>query len=198
VSTVSHPRRFSVSEYLAREEQALNKSEYFQGEIVAMAGASIAHNIITGNVFSHLHALLKNRDCRPFGSDQRIKVEEAGSFLYADVSVICGDVVTASDDPNSVTNPRVIIEVLSESTEGKDRGKKLKLYLKLDSLREYVLISQDEPRIDRLFRKSDGTWTMSIVEGLKDWVDLESVECRLAMAEIYDGIEFEPKATPIE
>jgi Uma2 family endonuclease len=198
VSTVTQPRRFSVREYLAREEQALTKNEYFQGEIVAMAGASIAHNIITGNVFSHLHALLKNRDCRPFGSDQRIKVEEAGSFLYADVTVICGDVVTASDDPNSVTNPRVIIEVLSESTEGKDRGKKLKLYLKLDSLREYVLISQDEPRIDRLFRKSDGTWTMSIVEGLKDWVDLESIECRLAMAEIYDGIEFEPKATPIE
>lgn len=198
MSTAPVKRRFSVSEYLAREELALTKSEFFHGDIVAMAGATIAHNVITGNVFSHLHALLRDRECSPFGSDQRIKVERAGSFMYADVAVVCGEIIPAKDDPHSITNPRVIIEVLSDSTEGKDRGKKLKLYLKLDSLREYILISQDEPRIDKIFRKDDGTWTMSIVEGLGDWLEIESIDCRLAMAQIYNGIKFDADTAFIE
>ena len=198
MSTIRAIQRFSVTEYLAGEERALTKSEYFQGEIVAMAGTTIVHNIITGNVFSHLHALLRDRDSRPFGSDQRIKVEGASSFVYTDVAVLCGDVVPAKDDPHSATNPRVIIEVLSESTESKDRGKKLRLYLKIDSLREYILISQDEPRIDKLLRKADGTWAMSIVEGLKDWLEIPSIGCRLAMTQIYDGVKFEPFVAPTD
>ena len=125
--TVSNRRRFTVAEYLAREKVALAKSEFFHGEIVSMAGATIPHNVIATNVVSHLHALLRGTGCRPFGSDLRINVEDAGAFLYPDVSVICGDVVPAKDDPHSATNPRVIIEVLSDSTESKDRGRKLKL-----------------------------------------------------------------------
>src|SRR6267142_2550676 len=198
MSTVAKKRLFSVEEYLVFEADSLTKHEYYRGEVFAMAGATIAHNVIAGNVFAHLHALLRGKECRPFGSDQRIKVEKAGLFTYADTAVICGEVERAKDDPHSATNPRVIIEVLSESTEGKDRGRKLKLYLKLDSLREYVLIAQDEPRIDKLVRNDDGTWTMSIVEELKEWLELDSIGCRLAMAEIYDGIKFEPTPMPID
>jgi Uma2 family endonuclease len=195
MSTARAINRFSIGEYLAREALALTKSEYFNGEIVSMAGATIPHNLITTNLISHLHALLRGSGCRPFGSDLRINVEEATSFLYPDVTVICGDVVPAKDDPHSAINPRVIFEVLSETTEGKDRGRKLKLYLKLESLREYVLVAQDEARVDRSFRRDDGTWTMSMVEGPKDWLELESIDCRLAMAEIYDGVKFEQMQT---
>src|SRR5437870_5095126 len=98
MSSVSSKRRFSVAEYLSREKLALTKSEYFDGEVVAMAGATIAHNIITTNVLSHLHALLRGSGCRPFGSDLRIKVDAANSFLYPDVTVICGEVVQAKED----------------------------------------------------------------------------------------------------
>src|SRR5206468_12056123 len=154
MSTAPAKRRWSVAEYLAREEVALTKSEFFDGEIVAMAGATIAHNIITTNVLSHLHALLRGSGCRPFVSDLRIKVDAANSFLYPDVTVICGDVVQAEEDSCSVINARVIIEVLSDSTESKDRGRKFQLYLKLDSLQEYVLISQNQPRIEKLFRRN--------------------------------------------
>ena len=192
MSTAPSKRRFTVSEYLTFEQDSQTKHEFYQGEILAMAGATIAHNIISGNVLAHLHSQLRGKDCRPFGSDQRIKVESAALFTYADISVICGQVEQAKDDPLSATNPRVIIEVLSDSTEAKDRRRKLKLYLTLESLREYILIAQDEPRIDKLIRNSDGTWTMSIVEGLSERLELESIRCRLAMSEVYDGITFEP------
>src|SRR5438105_3869951 len=130
MSTVPAKQRFSLAEYLVREERALIKSEYYRGEIFAMAGASIPHNIIATNVVSHLHALLRGTGCRPFGSDLRIKVEDTGLFTYPDASIICGEVLTAHDDPRSATNPRVIVEVLSESTEARDRGGKWKHYPK--------------------------------------------------------------------
>jgi Uma2 family endonuclease len=192
MTRIAKPLRYSVAEYLAREEQALEKSEFYQGEIFAMAGATIRHNVIAVNILSHLHALLRGTDCRPYGSDLRIKVEAAGLFTYPDITVLCGEIKTAKDDPLSATNPRVIIEVLSDSTQAKDRGRKLKLYLKLDSLCEYVLVSQDEPRVDRLTRNNDGTWTMSIVEGLDKFLHLESIACRLATADIYEGVTFQP------
>jgi Uma2 family endonuclease len=191
MSTVPTKRRFTIAEFLSLEAESLEKHEYYQGEILAMAGATIEHNIIAGNLLAHLHTQLRGKNCRPFGSDQRIKVERGGLFTYADTVVICGKVEQAKDDPLSATNPRVIAEVLSDSTEAKDRRRKLKLYLKLDSLREYILVAQDEPRIDKLVRNNDGTWTMSIVEGLTASLDLESIGCRLAMPDIYDGITFE-------
>jgi Uma2 family endonuclease len=192
MSTAPQQRRTSLKDYLEWEERSGAKHEFYQGQIFAMAGASVEHNIIAGNVLAHLHNQLRGKGCRPFGSDQRLKVEREGLFTYADVSVFCGEIIKANDDPLSAINPRVIVEVLSGSTESKDRRRKLKLYLQLDSLREYILIAQDEARIDKLIRNDDGTWTMSIVEGRAAWLELESIGCRLAMAEIYDGVKFDP------
>jgi Uma2 family endonuclease len=190
MSTVPARHWITVQEYLAQEEKSLVKHEYYRGEIFAMAGATIPHNIIAANILAHLHARLRGTGCRPFGSDQRVKVEAVGLFTYPDVTVICGPVETAKDDPHSATNPRVLVEVLSEATEAYDRGRKLKMYLQLDSLREYVLVSQDELRVDVLARSDDGRWTMSIVDGLDAEVPLASIHCRLAMADIYEGVEF--------
>ena len=192
MSTAPAHRRFTVAEYLAIEGDSTTKHEFYQGEIFAMAGATVAHNIIAGNIFAHLHSELRGKDCRPFNSDQRIKVEKEGLYTYADVSVICGQVQIANDDPLSATNPRVIIEVLSPSTDYFDKRRKLRLYLQLDSLREYVLVAQDWPYVHKLIRNDDGTWTMSVFEGLESAVDLTSIGCRLPIADIYDGVTSPP------
>jgi len=193
MSTVPHQRPFTVREYLEREERSPTKHEFYQGEIFAMAGASIRHNVIAGNVFAILHALLKGTGCRPYSSDQRIKIETAGLFTYADICVICGDVQRAADDSHSAANPRVIVEVLSDSTEAYDRGEKFRLYRQLDSLQEYVLVSQIQPRIDKFVRYEDGAWLMSPVDSLEESVELKSIGCRLRLAEIYDGVKFGPE-----
>lgn len=192
MSTAPDFRRFSIAQYLAIENDSSTKHEFYQGEITAMTGATVFHNIIAGNLFAHLHTQLRGKDCRPFNSDQRIKVESAGFYTYPDVSVICGQFQAAKDDPLSATNPRVIVEVLSPGTEFIDKRRKLKHYLQLDSLREYVLVEQDSAYTNKLIRNDDGTWTMSVIEGLDATVDLTSIDCQLRMADMYDGVTFPP------
>ena len=192
MSTAPAHRRLTVSDYLAIENDSSTKNEFYQGEITAMAGATVAHNIIAGNIFAHLHTQLRGKDCRPFNSDQRIKIERAGFYTYADVSVICGQVQVAKDDPLSATNPRLIVEILSPTTEFIDKRRKLKLYLQLDSLQEYVIVEQDSAYMNKYVRNDDGTWTMSVIEGLETSVDLTSIGCQLRTADIYDGVTFPP------
>ncbi|HRH60735.1 MAG TPA: Uma2 family endonuclease, partial [Chitinophagaceae bacterium] len=127
-------------EYLEIENAAAEKSEYYKGEIFAMSGATIPHNIISVNIITQLKQHLKGKSCRPFSSDQRIYIEKNGLFTYPDISVICGKVETSGDDNLSAVNPTVIIEILSKSTRNYDRGDKFKLYRDIPSLREYILI----------------------------------------------------------
>ncbi len=192
MSTAPDFRSFSLAQYLAIENDSSEKHEFYEGEISAMAGATVAHNTISVNILAHLHTQLRGKDCRPFNSDQRIKVESAGFYTYPDVSVICGQVQIAKDDPLSATNPRVILEVLSPSTDYFDKRRKLKLYLQLDSLHEYVIVTQDWPYVQKFIRNDDGTWTMSVIEGLDTALDLKSIDCQLQMADVYDGVTFPP------
>jgi Uma2 family endonuclease len=192
MSTAPDFRSFSPAQYLAIENDSSTKHEFYQGEITAMAGATFAHNTISVNILAHLHTQLRGKDCRPFNSDQRIKVERAGYYTYTDVSVICGQVQAAKDDPLSATNPRLIVEVLSPTTEFIDKRRKLKLYLQLDSLHEYVIVEQDSAYINKYARNDDGTWTMAVIEGLETSVDLKSIGCQLRTADIYDGVTFPP------
>lgn len=194
MSTIAKPPHYSIAEYLAREEQAPTKSEYYNGEIFAMAGATVRHNLISGNVFAYLHALLRNQDCRPYGSDLRIKVEQLGLFTYADTVVVCGEVQPADDDPHCTTNPRVIIEVLSRSTEAYDRGKKFRFYQQIATLQEYILIAQDEPVIERFTRAENDKWIISTAEGLQAWLEFDSIHCRVALQNIYESVHFGPEA----
>jgi Uma2 family endonuclease len=158
MSTAPSKRRFTIAEYLALEEDSPTKHEYYQGEIFAMAGATIRHNEITGNIFAGLHTRLRRKGCRPYGSDLRIRVKKPNLFTYADTVVVCGNVERAEESPHSVTNPRVIFEVLSKSTENYDRGQKWEFYQQLDSLQEYVLVSQEEAKITRYYRPAGGPW----------------------------------------
>jgi Uma2 family endonuclease len=183
----------SLREYLLWEETSGGKHEYYRGEIFAMAGTTIRHNRITGNIYARLHQLLQGGECEPFGSDQRIYIAAADLGTYPDVSVVCGGVQTDRIDTHGITNPRVIVEVLSKSTENYDRGPKFELYQKLASFAEYVVVYQTEPKIIHFIRQADGTWKYRLIVGLEAVLRIESIQREVSFAEIYSRIEFGPE-----
>jgi len=181
-------------EYLEIEEQAEYKSEYFQGQMwplggepYGMAGGRPEHNIVAGNCFGELRSALKGK-CLAFPSDQRIRASAGGLYTYADCSVVCGKPVYA--EKYTLTNPRIIVEVLSKTTESNDRGLKFTQYVQLESLEEYVLVSQTEPRVEKFRRQGDGSWRWQAYTGLDARVPFESVDCSIALSDIYSGVEF--------
>ncbi len=175
----------SEDEYLIREPEAAYKSEFRNGRVVAMTGASPAHSLITGNVFSEIHYQLKNRPCRVFTSDTRIKVERAHLYTYPDLSVVCEEPRFDRRDRHALINPTLIVEVLSPSTEAYDRGQKFCWYRQLSSLREYVLVAQDSVCVERFSKGEDGEWTSTRVEDMADAIDLPAIGCRLHLADVY-------------
>ena len=183
--------RYTPQEYVALERSAQHKSEFYRGELFAMVGGSPRHNDIAGNIYHALRNLLKGRDCRPYHSDQRIRVNPAGLHTYPDVLVVCGQLELDEADVDAVTNPRIIFEVLSKSTESYDRGKKFELYRGMDSLAEYILVSQEEPHVERFVRQLDSSWRLTEAKGLAESLELTTISCRLALADIYDNVAFE-------
>lgn len=150
-------------EYLEFERCADIKHEYFDGEIFAMAGAKPNHNLINFNIAGELKSQLKGTDCMGFASDQRVKIEAITKYVYPDLSIACNNVKFDDDPIGSLLNPVVIIEILSDSTEAYDRGMKFEHYQLIDSLDEYILITQDRCRVEKFARnREDGTWILSV------------------------------------
>lgn len=183
-------RRLTVEEYLARERQAESKSEYFNGQIFAMAGASEAHNLIVANVLASLVSMLKGRSCKAYASDMRVRVSATGLYTYPDISVVCGQARFEDDVQDTLLNPTVIIEVLSPSTESYDRGVKFEHYRTLESLSDYLLIAQDRAMVEHYTRQPDNRWLLSTYKGLEATVAIPSIACELALADIYDKVEW--------
>jgi Uma2 family endonuclease len=175
-------------EYLAIERGAQYKSEYFDGEMFAMAGASPAHNQITTNVVGELHPQLKKRPCYVYANDMRVKVSATGLYTYPDIVALCGPARFDDNQKDTLLNPTVIIEVLSESTEAYDRGKKFQHYRALESLQEYVLIAQQECRVEHYLRQPGNQWTLTETQDLSEVIQLSSIQCQLALADIYDKV----------
>jgi Uma2 family endonuclease len=182
-------QRYTPEEYLALERQAQCKSEYYAGEIFAMAGASRWHNLIVANVIGELRSQLKGRPCTTYPSDMRVKVSPTGLYTYPDVTVVCGEAQFEDHQQDTLLNPTLIVEVLSESTEAYDRGGKFAHYRKLPSLLEYVLITQTKPHVEHYVRQPDNQWLLAEVESLPDTIHLPSIDCRLALAEVYDKVD---------
>lgn len=176
-------------EYLAIERKAEYKSEYFDGEIFAMAGASERHVIIVANTMFLLVGQLRGRSCKAYSSDLRVKVRPTGLYTYPDIVVVCGKAVFEDEHKDTLLNPTVLIEVLSESTEAYDRGQKFAHYRTLGSFSDYLLISQDKPRIEYFRRQPDNQWLFSDNFGLHKVVEVSSIKCKLPLAEVYDKIE---------
>jgi Uma2 family endonuclease len=189
MSTV--PKRFlTPEEYLAQERRAAFKTEYYQGETFAMAGASREHNLIVGNVVREVGNGLKGQRCEVYPSDMRVKVSATGLYTYPDVTVVCDTPEFEDEHRDTLLNPTLLVEVLSDSTEAYDRGAKSEQYRKLSSLREYLLIAQDRSHVERYMRQPDGGWLLREVAEPDGVVALGSVPVVLPMSEIYRQVAF--------
>lgn len=176
----------SVAEYLAGEREGDVRHEYIEGEVYALAGASDRHNRIAGNIYARLLAHLGEGPCEPFISDMKIKVA-AEIFYYPDVVVTCD--AAAGADPYFRAEPRLIVEVISPSTERIDRHEKMAAYMRVPSLHEYVLAAQDEMRVE-IYRRRDAEWEVSIFTVAEEQLEFASLHLSMSVAEIYRNVRF--------
>ena len=185
-------QRITETEYLDLERHAEFKSEFFAGEVFALSGGTPLHSQIATNLAAELRNQLKGKRCVPYNSDLRLKVEASGLLTYPDLSVVCGPLQLATGTDDTVVNPTVIVEVLSDSTEAYDRGKKFENYRLMPSLREYLLVSQKEPRIDQFIRQENEQWLLREAAGLEATLALPVLEIKISLAEVFAGVEFAP------
>ena len=184
----------SPEEYLEVERKAEFKSEYFRGQMFAMAGASREHNLISGNLFASIHGQIRGRPCQAYSGDMRVRVIVRGLYTYPDIAVVCGKARFIDDQLDTLLNPALIAEVLSPSTEAYDRGRKFEHYRQIESLREYLLISSDRVHVDLYTRHTDGRWLASEYSLREETVDLQSIGCRILLADLYEKVELEEPA----
>ena len=182
--------RLTPEQYLEIERAAEIKSEYYNGRMYAMSGASYKHVLITGNLAYRLRNCLEKRPCTVLTSDLRLRVAPGGLYTYPDLVVVCGEPKFADNQADTLLNPLLIVEVLSPSTEAYDRGFKFAQYRTLESLQEYALVSQQEPRVEVFRRQSGGEWLLSESVGLDAACRFDSVDCALALGEVYDKVTF--------
>jgi len=185
-------KRYTPQEYYALEREAAYKSDYYDGEIFAMSGGSSRHSLITMNVGGETRQRLKGKPCAAYESNQRLKIKATGFRCYPDVSIYCGEMEYDPEDSGSetATNPTVVFEVLSKTTEGYDRGFKAGNYRQIASLRAYIFVSQTAPQVEVYRREEDGDWKLHEVKGLEGSVDIPGVGVTLPMGEIYERVEF--------
>jgi Uma2 family endonuclease len=184
--------RLTPEQYLAAERAAEFRHEYYNGQIYAMSGGSYRHGQIIGNLTTELNNALKRRPCSVVPNDLRLRVSPDGLYTYPDVIVICGEPRFADDQHDTLLNPALIVEVLSPSTEAYDRGFKSAQYRTVESLQEYALVSQLEPRVEVFRRQSGGHWLLSEAIGLEAVCHFESLDCAVPLAEIYAKVTFSP------
>lgn len=183
--------KYTPQEYLDIERKAERKSEYFEGEIFALAGASRQHVLIVGNVVTSFNVQLKNRPCQVYSTDMKVKVLGSGLYTYPDIIVVCDKPEFEDEHKDTLLNPTLIAEVLSESTEAYDRGKKFEHYRKAESLKEYLLIAQDKHRIEQFLKQNDGSWLFLETSNLEGVVKLRSINCELLISDVYHKVELE-------
>lgn len=182
---------FSPEEYLAFERGTDARHEYLDGHVYAMAGESIEHSRICVNVAGELRSRLKGRPCEVLSPNMKVVTSPTGLFSYPDVVVVCGEPQFYDERRDILTNPTVVFEVLSPSTEAYDRGEKFLRYrTQIAALRAYVLVSQHRPLVEHYVRQPDGSWSYSSAGDLSEAIDLPSIDCHLPLSEIYDRIIF--------
>jgi len=181
---------WTVEKYLAFERESEQKHEFLDGEVIAFAGASWDHNLIVASTLSSLHPQLAKPSCKICPSDIRVKVSPR-VYVYPDIVIVCGTPQFEDGSPDTVVNPSFLVEVLSPSTEAHDRGKKSQEYRTLESLQEYVLISQDSLRVERYTRHESGEWRLTDATGMDGVLALKSIQCTLRLADVYIQVTFD-------
>ena len=185
-------KRKTVADYLALERSSEFKHEFFDGEIFAMGGGSPSHSLIATNFVGEMRQSLKGKPCVVYNSDLRVKVSSTGLYTYPDATIVCGEMQFDDDQRDTVTNPTVIVEVLSDSTEKYDRGRKSHQYRQIPSLNELILISQNEAHVERFVRQLEGQWLLIEERDLGGSFNLSSMNVTIAMSELYRNVKFEP------
>ena len=196
MASAARKSHVTPEEYLASERKATEKHEYDAGWVIAMAGASRRHNLIAVNLLSAFHLGLKDRPCEVYGGDMRVEVEATGLYTYPDVTITCDGPRFGDPEFDTLLNPTVIVEVLSPSTESRDRGRKFAHYRRLESLREYVLVSQERVLVERFTRQGD-EWVLTEFGRDDDLLRLASVGVEIPVREIYAKVRFEEPG-PVE
>ncbi len=181
---------FTAEEYLAHEERAEHRSEFYRGEIFAMAGASANHNRVVRNLVTSLSNALSKGRCEAFASDLRLYVKREQLYTYPDVMVICGALQFAPGRLDTVTNPVLIFEVLSPTTEAYDRGKKFEFYRTIETLHDYVLVDQDRMHVEH-FQRQGQFWQLASFDLAEDVLTLPSIEAAIPLAAMYERVEWE-------
>lgn len=180
----------SPEDYLSTERAALEKHEYYQGEIFAMSGTSLSHNKIFINIIGALTAKLKGKSCQPYGSDLRIHIPKNTLYTYPDISIFCNEPNLTDDQFDTATNPSVIIELLSKSTRNYDMGKKFFLYRDIDSLKEYILVDTEKIYVEKHIRNADNSWTLTDYRSLEDDFYISTIDEQFLLKDIYERVSF--------
>ena len=189
MSSTAAQTYLTPEEYLAWERKADIKHEYLRGKIIAMSGTSRAHSLIVTNISGELYIQLKGGTCEVHTNDMRVRTSPETSYFYPDVVVVCDKPRFEDNTFDTLLNPIVLVEVLSPSTQVYDRGEKFKHYQQLTSLREYILVSQDEVGVER-YRRQGTEWQPTEFRSLEDVLSLTSIDCELSLDDIYRRIEF--------
>ncbi|HEX8460225.1 MAG TPA: Uma2 family endonuclease [Segetibacter sp.] len=177
----------SVREYLEQEKKSVSKHEYYKGEIFAMAGAGRRHNAIFKNLYIALGIALKGNTCQPYGSDLRIHIPENTLFTYPDISIICGDIITSSDDEESAVSPTAIVEILSPATKNYDKGEKFMLYRDIKTLRDYIIIDSESIHAEVFSINQNNLWELKEYKKVSEAIEIKSIQFALSIDEIYAG-----------
>jgi len=192
MSTLKQPSvLIGPDEYLAIERESDTKSEYLDGFVVSMTGASINHIRIVTNITIELGNQLRGRGCDILTNEMKVRLRDSRKFFYPDVTVLCGEPQFHDERKDIIVNPLLIIEVLSPSTESFDRGAKFQAYQQLDSLREYLLVTQDKTVIEQFVRETGERWTYQATIGADSSLALPSIECSLDLSAVYDKVVWE-------
>ena len=190
--------RYTPEEYLALERAAEFRSEYYIGEIFAMAGGSRAHARITMNLSIGIGSQLRGRPCEAHAHLIRVEIDHGRAYVYPDLVAVCGEAIFKDAAFDTLTNPSLVIEVLSPSTEGYDRGLKAALYRQIESLREYVLVAQDRVSVELFRRTEDGAWRLIDLREPSDTLSLESIGCAVTLADVYERVALPTDGEPIQ
>ena len=192
MSALPHPS-MTPAEYLAFERSQAEKHEYWHGQIYLMAGANARHNLIVANLIAALGMALKGRPCLLYPNNLRVLIPAASLYTYPDTMVVCGAPTFEDEAEDTLLNPTLIVEVLSKSTENYDRGDKFRNYRTIPSLQEYLLIAQHERRVEHYLRQPNDEWLLAETTDPAGQLDLPTVGCRLALADLYDKVTFPPQ-----
>jgi Uma2 family endonuclease len=188
--TAQPQRSLTEEEYLALERASPIKHEYYAGRVYAMTGAKEPHNLIAGNLVAALHPQLRRKPCRIYSSDMRVKILRSGLNTYPDVVIVCGQPQFTDTVHDTITNPVVLIEILSASTERYDRGMKFEHYRTIDTLRNYILVAQDHYHIEHFARQEGGLWVFQEATDVSAELYIPSIECTMKLEDVYEKVDF--------